>query len=90
MSASSKGLCGGCHRKRTPLYYLSLTRVLCTDCFVADKKTKKALIKNLPEIAEKPAPLGYHNIAGDFYADTKNAEIWCDHIWKHTRMGVLN
>lgn len=87
---SGSKLCGVCHRKSMPLYYLTLTRVMCSTCYLADKKIKKSLIKKLPAITEVEAPFGWNNVSGSYFHDKKHGQIWADHLWKNTRMGVMN
>jgi hypothetical protein len=82
--------CMKCQRRRGALFYLSVTNVLCSSCFQAERKTKQHLIKELPEIKTMEAPLGYMNVAGEISLNKKDGQLWAEHFFKKPPVGVEN
>lgn len=91
MGASRKGTrCCVCGLAKTPLVYMSAIRPFCTSCYVADKKTKKSLIKKLPSVPDIAAPLGYHCFELNYFSNELSGKQFADMVFKMPTYGAVN
>lgn len=70
--------------------YNDAARPLCKGCYAAEKKVKKSLIKKLPKVADKEAPLGYRFVAGYAYLDETQGKQVANFAYIAPHFGAVN
>jgi hypothetical protein len=84
-----KKRCDTCGLTKGSIYYQTMTRKLCRDCHLVEKMNKKNLIKSLPSISPKEAPLGYKLFKGDCFLNDKQGRVLADVIYQY-HVGAVN
>jgi hypothetical protein len=82
--------CSRCEEASHSIFIFNGSKQLCRDCWVNEKIETKKLIRKLPLVQEKEAPLGYNLVWFEYYVDTGVAKTQANILYKYNKMGMVN
>jgi hypothetical protein len=82
--------CDSCGSKPRAIVWASLRTKFCGVCYKKNLRLKKSLIKKLPEVESKPAPLGYKQILSECVIDPQRGQAFCNSIYLSKHHGSVN
>lgn len=73
--------CDQCRLAKTPICYIRTSRKLCIPCWQAEKLTNQSLIRSLPKIEDREAPLGYNFVINDYFLNQEKGKRYADYAY---------
>jgi len=82
--------CDYCQMMRATIYYPTMRKKLCENCFITERQTIKSLIRSMPDVENKPAPLGHRFWRNDCVADEAKGKAWVNQLYQLYRTGTVH
>lgn len=80
--------CDNCRKLANPVVFVSFNNKLCVDCWKKAKETNVKLVKKLPFIKSKEAPLGYSFVVRDFFKDDEKGKSYATWVFNQMNSGM--
>lgn len=80
--------CNKCGKSGSAIIYVDMNNKFCVSCYNISKNTNRELVKKLPFIKDKKAPLGYNFVGRDWFSDQLKGKCHTDWIFAAAKLGI--